>query len=143
MKTLIDTLAQLQKIRHKAVQDRMVTLAQQKQKSDRFESNIKALGMLMQKTTLPEQPPTATMLKNIAGYKGTLQRVLNWQKEEHALAQIKEKQIQQDLVAAACREKVVSLTLASSHEQQQHEFSIKQQKASDDIAGQCWLRQRT
>ncbi|WP_165462468.1 flagellar FliJ family protein [Atlantibacter sp.] len=140
MSTLIDTLTHLQRIRKKSVQDKTVELAQQKQQCTRFDNNIKALGMLMQKTGIAARDTSAAALKNVAGYKGSLQRVMNWQEEELALAQMKQTRIQASLVSAACQEKVVALTLDDSLTARQAERAVKQQKVSDDVAVQCWLR---
>lgn len=140
MNPLTDTLAHLQRIRQKAVQDQTVELAQQKQQCSRFDNNIKALGMLMQKTGIPARDASAAALKNVAGYKGSLQRVMNWQTEELALAQIKQSRIQASLATAACQEKVVALTLEQSMAARQSEQAVKQQKVSDDVAVQCWMR---
>ncbi|WP_436876871.1 flagellar FliJ family protein [Siccibacter turicensis] len=140
MKALIDTLAHLQRIRQKSVQDKTVELAQQKQQCTRFDNNIKALGMLMQKTGIDVRETSASALKNVAGYKGSLQRVMNWQEEELALAHIKQSHIQASLVTAACQEKVVALTLDESRASRDAQQAVKQQKASDDVAIQCWMR---
>lgn len=140
MSTHIDTLTHLQRIRKKSVQDKTVELAQQKQQCTRFDNNIKALGMLMQKTGIAARDTSAAALKNVAGYKGSLQRVMNWQEEELALAQMKQTRIQASLVSAACQEKVVALTLDDSLTARQAERAVKQQKVSDDVAVQCWLR---
>lgn len=140
MSTLIDTLTHLQRIRKKSVQDKTVELAQQKQQCTRFDNNIKALGMLMQKTGIAARDTSAAALKNVAGYKGSLQRVMNWQEEELALAQMKQTRIQASLVSAACQEKVVALTLDDSLTACHAERAVKQQKVSDDVAVQCWLR---
>ncbi|MDU1952500.1 flagellar FliJ family protein [Atlantibacter hermannii] len=140
MNPLIDTLAHLKRIRQKAVQDQTVELAQQKQQCARVDNNIKALGMLMQKTGIHARDASAAALKNVAGYKGSLQRVMKWQEEELALATIKRNRIQSSLVTAACQEKVVALTLDESVAARQAELAVKQQKASDDVAIQCWMR---
>lgn len=140
MSALIDTLAHLQRIRQKSLQDKTVELAQQKQQCTRFDNNIKALGMLMHKTGVNARDASAAALKNVAGYKGSLQRVMNWQEEELALAQIKQTRIQASLVTAACQEKVVALTLDDNLAARQAEREVKQQKASDDVAIQCWMR---
>lgn len=142
MNALINTLAHLQRIRQKSLQDKTVELAQQKQQCARFDNNIKALGMLMQKTGIDTQEANVAALKNVAGYKGSLQRVMDWQEEELALAQIKQTRIQAALVTAACQEKVVALTLDESVAARDAESAVKQQKASDDVAIQCWMRGR-
>ncbi|MRS15545.1 flagellar export protein FliJ [Enterobacteriaceae bacterium RIT691] len=143
MKQMIETLKQLQRIRDKSVQDFTVQLAKQKQVGQGFENNIRSLNLLLQKTT-----PAATeihspeSLKNIDAYKGSLHRVLAWQEQEKALAQLKEDRIQQDLISAACQEKVVSMTLDSQRDHLARETDARQQKVLDDMASQCWSRQQ-
>ncbi|MCS2166913.1 flagellar export protein FliJ [Scandinavium manionii] len=143
MNQMIDTLRQLQKLRDKSVQDFTVQLARQKQIGVGFENNIRSLTMLLQKTA----PASAEVqcpeeLKNINAYKGSLRRVLAWQEQEKSLAQLKEDRIQKDLISAACQEKVVSMTLDTQREHLVQEANVRQQKVLDDMAGQCWLRQR-
>lgn len=143
MNQMIDTLKQLQKLRDKSVQDFTVKLAKQKQIGVGFENNIRSLTMLLQKTvSAPAGVQCPEELKNINAYKGSLRRVLAWQEQEKSLAQLKEDRIQKDLISAACQEKVVSMTLDSQRERLVQEDSVRQQKVLDDMAGQCWLRQR-
>lgn len=49
MRQIIDTLAQLQRLRDKTVKDMTVQLAKQQQVCTGFDNNIKALGYLIQK----------------------------------------------------------------------------------------------
>lgn len=143
MKQVIDTLAQLQRLRDKAVKDVTVKLAQQKQLCTRYDNNIKALGYLIQKTSAGGiATPSAEVLKNVAGYKGSLQRVIEWQEQEKVLAKIKENRIQKNLVKAACAEKIVAISLDDRREMQTRQQDMREQKTLDDVATQCWLRQR-
>ncbi|MCS2150687.1 flagellar FliJ family protein [Scandinavium manionii] len=143
MNQMIDTLRQLQKLRDKSVQDFTVQLARQKQIGVGFENNIRSLTMLLQKTApASSEVQCPEELKNINAYKGSLRRVLAWQEQEKSLAQLKEDRIQKDLISAACQEKVVSMTLDTQREHLVQEANVRQQKVLDDMAGQCWLRQR-
>lgn len=142
MRQIIDTLAQLQRLRDKSVKDMTVQLAQQKQVCAGYENNIKALGYLIQKTGTGVDAPSAELLKNVTGYKGTLRTVIAWQEQEKTLAKIKETRIQKNLVAAACEEKIVAMTLNDKRHELHHEAMIKEQKAVDEIAAQCWLRRK-
>ncbi|MCS2171881.1 flagellar export protein FliJ [Scandinavium sp. TWS1a] len=143
MNQMIDTLRQLQKLRDKSVQDFTVQLAKQKQVGIGFENNIRSLTMLLQKTVpASTEVQCPEELKNINAYKGSLRRVLAWQEQEKSLAQLKEDRIQKDLISAACQEKVVSMTLDVQRERLVQEANVHQQKVLDDMAGQCWLRQR-
>ncbi|MEG0799583.1 MAG: flagellar export protein FliJ [Citrobacter sp.] len=142
MRQLIDTLAQLQRLRDKSVKDMTVQLAKQQQVCTGFENNIKALGYLIQKTGTGVDTPSVESLKNVTGYKGTLRTVIAWQEQEKTLAKIKETRIQKNLIAAACQEKVVAMTLDEKRHDLRDEVSTKEQKAVDEVATQCWLRQK-
>ncbi|WP_159122075.1 flagellar FliJ family protein [Citrobacter werkmanii] len=143
MRQIIDTLAQLQRLRDKSVKDMTVQLAKQQLVCTGFDNNIKALGYLIQKTSTGVDVPSVESLKNVTGYKGTLRTVIAWQEQEKTLAKIKEQRIQKNLVAAACEEKIVAMTLADKRYALSNEAQVKEQKAVDEIAAQCWLRQKT
>lgn len=143
MRQIIDTLAQLQRLRDKSVKDMTVQLAKQRQVCTGFDNNIKALGYLIQKTGTGVDTPSVESLKNVTGYKGALRTVIAWQEQEKTLAKIKEQRIQKNLVAAACEEKIVAMTLADKRYALSNEAQVKEQKAVDEIAAQCWLRQKT
>lgn len=141
MKQVINTLVQLQRLRDSAVKTTTVALARQRQVATRHENNIKALGQLVHKTRTEELPCfCAQSLSNIAGYKGSLLRVVKWQEQEKALADIKTQQIQKNLMQAACQEKIVALTLDNQREKVANEQASREQKGVDDIATQSWLR---
>ena len=143
MRQIIDTLAQLQRLRDKSVKDMTVQLAKQQQVCIGFDNNIKALGYLIQKTGTGVEVPSVESLKNVTGYKGTLRTVIAWQEQEKTLAKIKEQRIQKNLVSAACEEKIVAMTLDDKRDELSNEALVKEQKAVDEIAAQCWLRQKT
>lgn len=141
MKQMIHTLAQLRHLRGSVVKTTTVALARQRQVVTRYESNINALGQLVQKTRTDELPDfCAQTLSNIAGYKDNLLRVVKWQEQEKALADIKTQQIQSVLMQAACQEKIVALTLDTQQEKIAREQASREQKGVDDIAIQSWLR---
>ncbi|MHC8763234.1 flagellar export protein FliJ [Escherichia coli] len=141
MRQIIDTLAQLQRLRDKSVKDKTVELAKQKQICAGYDNNIKALGYLVEKTSAGAAASVES-LKNVSGYKGTLRKVIAWQEQEKTLANIKATRMQKNLTAAACEEKVVALTLDDKRREQQESATAKAQKAVDDIAVQCWLRHK-
>ncbi|MEG0202456.1 MAG: flagellar FliJ family protein [Citrobacter sp.] len=143
MRQIIDTLAQLQRLRDKSVKDMTVQLAKQQQVCIGFDNNIKALGYLIQKTGTGVEAPCVESLKNVTGYKGTLRTVIAWQEQEKTLAKIKEQRIQKNLVSAACEEKIVAMTLDDKRDALSNEALVKEQKAVDEIAAQCWLRHKT
>jgi len=141
VKQVIHTLVQLQRLRESTVKTTTVALAQQRQVATRYENNIKALGQLVQKSRAEDLPHfCAQALNNLAGYKGSLLRVVKWQEQEKALADIKTQQIQKKLMQAACQEKIAALTLNSQRERAASEQANSEQKGVDDIAIQNWLR---
>ncbi|HIA4451582.1 TPA: hypothetical protein ACWQF8_005116 [Escherichia coli] len=85
MRQIIDTLAQLQRLRDKSVKDKTVELAKQKQICAGYDNNIKALGYLVEKTSAGAAASVES-LKNVSGYKGTLRKVIAWQEQEKTLA---------------------------------------------------------
>lgn len=143
MNPMIATLAQLQRLRDRKVKDMTVQLAEQQRLCARYDSNIKALGYLFDKTQIHNTAPaSAEALKNVTGYKGSLQRVIAWQEQEKTLAKIKANRMQKNLVRAACEEKIVALTLDDQRQALMREQQTHAQKSLDEIASQCWLRQR-
>lgn len=75
MRQIIDTTAQLQRLRDKSVKDKTVELAKQKQICAGYDNNIKALGYLVEKTSAGAAVSVES-LKNVSGYKGTLRKVI-------------------------------------------------------------------
>ncbi|WP_312282796.1 flagellar export protein FliJ [Pseudescherichia sp.] len=141
MKQMLDTLAQLQRLRDSRVQTTTVALARQRQVAIQYENNLRALRQLMPKTRAEAQPHFCPQtLSNMAGYKGNLLRVMKWQEQEQALAEIKMQQLQKGLLQAACQEKIVALTLDDQRERAASEQASREQKEVDEIASQSWLR---
>ncbi|EPF6161497.1 TPA: flagellar export protein FliJ [Citrobacter sedlakii] len=142
MRQIIDTLAQLQRLRDKSVKDKTAQLAKQQQVCLSYENNIKALGYLIQKTSAGVDAPGIESLKNVTDYKNTLRKVIAWQEQEKVLANIKVTRLQKNLAAAACEEQVVAMTLADKRQEIRDVAAVKEQKAVDEIASQCWLRNK-
>ncbi len=141
MKQAIQTLIQLQRLRESTVKASTVALARQQQVVTRYENTIQALGQLVQRTRTEELPDfCAQTLSNIAGYKNNLLRVVKWQEQEKALADIQAQQLQRNLMQAACQEKIVALTLDDQQGKNSRGQASREQKEVDDIATQCWLR---
>ncbi|MEK0167672.1 flagellar FliJ family protein [Pseudescherichia vulneris] len=141
MKQMLDTLAQLQRLRDSTVQTTTVALARQRQVAIQYENNLRALRQLMPKTRAEAQPHFCPQtLSNMAGYKGNLLRVMKWQEQEQALAEIKMQQLQKGLLQAACQEKIVALTLDDQRERAASKQASREQKEVDEIASQSWLR---
>lgn len=141
MSKLISTLEQLHLLRHRAVDDLSLKLATQKQICQRFEKNIDALTSLA--TGLVTQSAnSAAMMINQSKYKHNIQRVIDWQKQEQALAHLEAQKIQGNLLAESRREKSLELVLEAKRSDRQMEMNRREQKMTDSISAQCWLRQQ-
>lgn len=141
MSKLISTLEQLHLLRHRAVDDLSLKLATQKQVCQRFEKNIDALTSLA--TGLVTQSAnSAAMMINQSKYKHNIQRVIDWQKQEQALAHLEAQKIQSNLLAESRREKSLELVLDAKRSDRLMEMNRREQKMTDSISAQCWLRQQ-
>ena len=141
MSKLISTLEQLHLLRHRAVDDLSLKLATQKQVCQRFEKNIDALTSLA--TGLVTQSAnSAAMMINQSKYKHNIQRVIDWQKQEQALAHLEAQKIQGNLLAESRREKRLELVLDAKRSDRLMEMNRREQKMTDSISAQCWLRQQ-
>ena len=141
MSKMISTLEQLRQLRNRAVQDISGKLSSQKQLCQRYERNIAALTELS--AGVPQlQGSSALLMNNQSGYKKNIQRVIEWQRQEQALADIQAKQLQADLVHEARREKSVELVLEQRRDFVVRERELQAQKVTDAISTQCWLRRQ-
>ncbi|WP_433638078.1 flagellar export protein FliJ [Kluyvera georgiana] len=141
MNKLISTLEQLHLMRTRAVDDLSSKLASQKQVCQRFEKNIDALTTLA--SGLAEQSVnSAVMMINQSKYKHNIQRVIDWQKQEQALANLEAQKIQGHLLSEAKREKSLELVLDAKRNDRRMEMNRREQKMTDSVSAQCWLRQQ-
>lgn len=141
MSKLISTLEQLQLMRTRAVDDLTVKLASQKQLCQRFEKNIDALSSLAS-GLVTQSADSAVLMINQSKYKQNIQRVIDWQKQEQALASLEAAKIQDNLLAEAKREKSLAMVLDAKRSDQRMALSRRDQKITDSVSVQCWLRQR-
>ncbi|EMH4164234.1 flagellar export protein FliJ [Pluralibacter gergoviae] len=141
MSKLISTLQQLQQIRARAVDDMSQKLATQQQVCQRYENNILALTSLSEGIAGVEETRAALMF-NQASYRRNIQRVIDWQKQEQALADIEARRLQQSLLAEAKREKSLALVLDGKRAELQLESLRREQKNTDAVSTQSWLRQQ-
>lgn len=141
MSKIITTLEQLRQLRNRAVQDISGRLSSQKQLCQRYERNIAALTELSADVQ-PVGGCSALLMNNQFGYKKNIQRVIEWQKQEQALADIQAKQLQAELIHEARREKSVELVLEQRRDLATRERERQAQKVTDGISAQCWLRRQ-
>lgn len=142
MSKSITTLEQLHLMRTRSVDDLSLKLASQKQTCQRFEKNISALTSLAS-TLAPQHTGSAVMMINQSTYKHNIQRIIDWQKQEQALAHLEAQKIQGNLLSEVKREKSLALVLESKRHDRQQAINRREQKATDAISTQCWLRQQT
>ncbi|BBQ81569.1 MULTISPECIES: flagellar export protein FliJ [Enterobacteriaceae] len=141
MSKLISTLEQLHLMRTRAVDDLSAKLASQKQVCQRFEKNIDALTSLASGLA-SQSVNSAVMMINQSKYKHNIQRVIDWQKQEQALATLEANKIQGNLLAEAKREKSLELVLDAKRSDRRMELNRREQKMTDAVSAQCWLRQQ-
>lgn len=141
MSKLISTLEQLHRMRARVVDDLGLKLAMQKQLCKRFEKNIDALSNLTNSmVTLTDT--SAALMFNQASYKRNIQRIIDWQKQEQALADIEARKIQSHLLTEAKREKSLGMVLDDKRAERQRDHDRREQKMTDAVSAQCWLRQQ-
>ena len=63
-------------------------------------------------------------------------------KKQQALASLEEKKIQGNLLAEAKREKSLELVLDAKRSDRRMEINRREQKMTDSVSAQCWLRQQ-
>jgi flagellar export protein FliJ len=141
MKKMITTLEQLHLLRHRAVKDLSGKLASQQQLCQRLERNIHALSGLVNNAA-PQQESSPAMLNNQSGYKRNIQRVIDWQKQEQALAGVEAQKLQGHLLAESRREKSLELVLEVRRTALRQQQEQREQKVTDALSAQCWLRQQ-
>ncbi|WP_312742636.1 flagellar export protein FliJ [Cedecea neteri] len=141
MSKLIATLEQLHMLRNRAVKETGARLNAQRQLCQRYEKNISTLTSLAAGIS-PESGNSALQMVNYSGYKRTLQRVIDWQKQEHALAELEARQLQGALLQEAKREKGLEVVLDAKRSERHAEQERRERKTTDAVSAQCWLRQR-
>jgi flagellar export protein FliJ len=141
MSKLISTLEQLHLLRHRAVEDLSQQLSSQRQQCQLFEKNIIVLKSLAAGMT-EIMGNSATQLINHSGYKRNIQRVIDWQKQEQALAALEVQKIQGALLQEAKREKSLELVLDDRKRELALDRTRRDQKNTDAVSAQCWLRQK-
>ncbi|KFK95356.1 MULTISPECIES: flagellar export protein FliJ [unclassified Serratia (in: enterobacteria)] len=141
MSQFIPTLEQLRLLRQRSVQDLQLQLASQRQRCQRYESNISTLTSLAAGVQ-DSSEYNPVLMSNHSGYKRNIQRVIDWQKQEQALAKTEAKKLQGALLAEAKREKSLELVLDGHKRAQALDRQRSEQKNTDAISAQCWLRQR-
>ncbi|MCE9993046.1 flagellar FliJ family protein [Enterobacter asburiae] len=141
MKKIINTLEHLHQMRNRAVKDLSARLASQQQLCQRLEKNIHALTSLVS-GPVEALPGGATMLCNQSVYKRQIQRVIDWQKQEQALASVEAQKLQGNLLAESRKEKSLEQVLTDRRDALRLADARRDQKTTDAMSAQCWLRQQ-
>lgn len=141
MPKTVHTLEKLVQLRARSVNDLSGQLATQQQLCQRYENNIQALTHLAV-TPSNDGAIHAVLMDNQAHYKKNIQRIINWQKQEQALADLKMKEIQQNLLHEARRERGFQLVLDQRRDALAAEQARTLQKVTDAVSVQCWLRRQ-
>lgn len=136
----IGVLEQLRQMRERTVNELTGQLARQKQLCQRYMNNINSLNALCHVGLLQNQGAVQRM--NQTHYKANIQRVIAWQEQEQALADMRARELQADLTVEACREKTVDLVLLQQREALAKARGAQEQKNTDGLALQSWLRNR-
>jgi flagellar export protein FliJ len=143
MKSLITTLERLRSIRNKKVSVLTVQLAQQKTLCLRHENNIKTLNFLFARSEIPGNTLSAGLLNNHIDYKRNITRVIDWQKQEYALAKSQITNTQKILVCEARKEKTLAIVAEDNSRILLRDENRKQQLNMDSLATQCWIRKNS
>ena len=141
MKKTISTLEQLHSLRHRALKEASAKLNHQHQICERYSKNISALSMLVDEVR-EEDGNSAVFMVNYSGYKHTIQRVIDWQKQEQALATLEAHNLQKVVLKEAIREKSLGTILDKRRYELRVAHDRRDQKNIDAISVQCWLRQK-
>ena len=140
MSRMITTLEQLQRLRHQSIDTLTTKLTQQQQLASRCARNIGALNELAESVTSANmQDPT--MMVNHSAYKSNIQKIVNWQEQQQALADAEARQLKVKLLQESRREKSVEVVLDMRRAEARIEQDRREQKQTDAASAQCWLRQ--
>ncbi|AHG19663.1 flagellar export protein FliJ [Chania multitudinisentens RB-25] len=138
MNKLISTFEQLYQLQTNAVEDLSKRLSTQKQLSQRFEKNIAALTSLAEGVGV-KQGDSALLMINQSRYKRNIQSVIDWQKQEQALSDLKLRDIKHNLLQEAKREKSLELVMQANRAELQRQAHRTEQKLMDASSAQHWL----
>lgn len=130
----------LYQMRQRDVEKTSGKLMQQKQVCQRYNNNIEALYALSDSSS--GMAAGAAQMNNQARFKATIQRVIGWQEQEKALAEIEQSVIQRELLEQASRSMTTSVVMEQQHVAFTQARERDQQKLTDAQAMQSWLRRQ-
>ncbi len=133
----LSVLETLRQIRERAVEEATGKLSQQARLCQRYLNNITALKALSECDTPAE--PDAAQLHNRARFRAGIQRVIDWQQQQQALAAIEQDELQQQLKQQACREMILNTVIQQQKDALERALRQQAQKNTDAMASQSWL----
>lgn len=134
----LQVLEKLHQIRQRAVEDTSSKLSQQKQLQQRYNNNIEALRALSDSSS--GIASDAVQMHNQARFKATIQRVIDWQQQEKALAAIEQASTQRELLEHASREMTLNVVMEQQKVAIRQALDRDRQKLTDAQAMQSWMR---
>ncbi|WP_439411908.1 flagellar FliJ family protein [Enterobacter ludwigii] len=141
MSRMISTLEQLQRLHKQGVDDLSGKVARQQLISNRCEQNITTLNSLAG-SICSDTLSDAAMMVNHSAYKRNVQQLVEWQRQQQALADAEKHQLQLKLLAEVRREKSMAWLLDNRRNEHRVEQEHREQQQTDAVSQQCWLRRR-
>lgn len=134
----LKVMEQLHQLRQRAVEETSSKLSQQRQLCQRYSHNIDALQMLSDSSR--SIAADAAQMHNQARFKANIQRVIDWQQQEKALALIEQEAIQRELLEQASREMALNVVMEQQKNALRQALERDRQKITDAQAMQSWIR---
>nr|WP_294865063.1 flagellar export protein FliJ [uncultured Pseudogulbenkiania sp.] len=110
---------------------------------ERYRRNIERMGELCGQSGASAASASPTLALNCAGYKGALLQLMASQQQDLNLAEADAAVSQRALMAATLRREAMVQVRDDAAERLAGERARREQKHSDDFAGQAWWRGRT
>ena len=139
MRQQIETLTRLASLRGNRVKQMLGQVRYQQNLCQRYRNNITGLSRLCGFSV-----PMSTPLQrdNQQRYKATLDKMVELQRRELAVAEQALARIQHELLQAMRSERVVEHVIDAKMQQWQQQLLAQEQKIQDGLAAQSWWRER-
>lgn len=137
----LSVLEQYFQLRARQIDTLTGDVAAQRQLCQRLENNIQNLTALADASPQTDEA-SALWMNNQSAYKQALHRIINWQKQTHALANMEAGKLQQQLLQQSRQQKGLETVIQGQQKAQETEQQRKEQRSTDAISTQIWLRQR-
>ncbi|GGY04621.1 flagellar export protein FliJ [Paludibacterium paludis] len=135
----LKSLALLAQLRGREIEDMEVSLARKEQLGQRYRKNIDTLTRLSQ-ARAPETVADPVLSMNLGQYKGVLLTVMQEQKRDLALHEMDMAADRQVLFAAYRKNQGIHEVLDSEAARHRKAREDREQKRTDEVAGQRWNR---